>query len=85
MENSEKIDWSKVIAELLDGGLTQAQIARELNITQTAIYNLWKGKIKQPVYSTGRGLLLILKRVRRSDKKIFSSREKDAALPSAQA
>lgn len=57
-----KVDWKKIIDELLERGLSEADIAARLraegvSISQASINRLKRGAIKRPNYDLGSALL----------------------------
>ena len=48
---------TKLIPKLVEAGLTQIQIAQECGCTQPTISDLQSGKIKNPSYPIGCGLV----------------------------
>lgn len=47
------MDWQKLIAALVEDGMTQAEIADEIGVTQSYISKLANGSICSPAYEHG--------------------------------
>lgn len=59
------MDWTKIIQDLLDSGLTQAQIAEKCATGQSYISGLYRGERKCPNYDLGVAILALHKRQKR--------------------
>ena len=62
------MDWTLVIKDLLDSGMTQAQIADACDTGQSHISSIYRGDRKVPNWSLG-DRLLALRNERCGDKK----------------
>lgn len=51
--------WQKIIKELLNSGLTQAEIAEYSGCSQTVISFLYSGKRRNVRFKTGSAILLL--------------------------
>lgn len=51
------MDWKKIVSEIMASGLTQAQIASEIGITQASVSAIARGQTTRPYYDVGVGLL----------------------------
>jgi predicted XRE-type DNA-binding protein len=51
------MNWPKILSDLADAGLSQAEIARELRIQQPSVSDIANGKTKRPSWDVGNGLL----------------------------
>lgn len=47
------MNWQEIVIALRQQGQTLVQIARETGLTDTAIYDMSKGKTQDPRFSTG--------------------------------
>lgn len=50
------MDWKSLIQALLDGGMTQVQIAAACGVAQSSVSDLYRGKNSGPSYDFGRRL-----------------------------
>lgn len=57
------MDWKKIIQDLTNSGLTQAQIAESCNTGQSHISALSKGVRKSPNWQLGESLINMHKRI----------------------
>ncbi|MEK7499827.1 MAG: hypothetical protein AAB649_04440 [Patescibacteria group bacterium] len=53
------MNWTKIIQDLLDAGLTQAQIADSCATGQSHISGLYRGERKCPNYDLGEKILAL--------------------------
>lgn len=53
------MDWKKLIAELSDAGVTQAEIAAECGVAQSTISDLHRGASKSPSFDLGSSLVAL--------------------------
>jgi len=51
------MDWNKIVAEIKETGLTQAQIADEIGVAVGSLSELCTGKVSEPKWSRGDALL----------------------------
>lgn len=51
------MDWKTVLAEIRASGLTQAEIAERVSVTQSVVSDLCKGKNANPSFALGSALL----------------------------
>ena len=70
------MDWKQLILEITSSGMTQAEVAAEAGLAQSAISDLVTGKTTEPRYSTGKKLVAI----RRNR---LSKRKRNSSPPSA--
>jgi transcriptional regulator with XRE-family HTH domain len=47
------MNWTKIISEIVDAGITQAQIAERCGISQPYVSDLMAGKSANPGYALG--------------------------------
>lgn len=59
------MDWKKVIADLLDSGMTQVQIAAKCGVSQSSVSDLYRGASKKPSFEFGSKLMELHKPRRR--------------------
>lgn len=59
------MDWKNLISELTQAGMTQAQIAQRVGVTQSLVSELFTGKAAEPRY----GLAMKLIRLHRGLKR----------------
>jgi len=61
------MDWNKIVSEIKETGLTQAQIADEIGVAVGSLSELCSGKVSEPKWSRGDALLsLHAERVQKS-------------------
>jgi len=65
------MDWQNLISDLAQAGMTQAQIAQRVGVTQSLISELSTGKAAEPRY----GLAMKLIRLHKSTKRRPSKQE----------
>lgn len=53
------MDWKKIIAEILDSGLSQADIAASVGIAQPSVSDLATGATKEPRWGVGDRLIAL--------------------------
>lgn len=54
------MDWKLIITDIKSGlGMTQAQIAKKVGLSQVSVSELENGLIKEPRYSTGHALMAL--------------------------
>ena len=53
------MDWNKIVAEIKETGLTQAQIADEIGVSVGTLSELCSGKVSEPKWSKGDALLAL--------------------------
>lgn len=53
------MDWTRLLRELKEAGMTQVQIAAECGVTQTTISELFRGDIATPSYDYGARLVAL--------------------------
>lgn len=64
------MNWTNLIQDLLDAGMTQAEIAEKCDTGQSHISCLYRGERKCPNYDLGEALVALHKRVmRRANRK----------------
>lgn len=63
------MNWTEIIADLRNAGLSQDRIAKEIGITQASVSDIATGKTKTPRWETGTALLAMHKRVMRARSK----------------
>lgn len=51
------MDWKQIIADLIDRGVTQPEIATKCGCSQASISDLATGKTKQPRFDLGASLI----------------------------
>lgn len=51
------MDWNKIVAEIKEAGLTQAQIADAVGVSAGTLSELCSGKVSEPKWSRGDALL----------------------------
>ena len=51
------MDWNKIVAEIKETGLTQAQIADEIGVAVGSLSELCTGKVSEPKWSRGDALI----------------------------
>ena len=61
------MDWNKIVAEIKETGLTQAQIAEKIGVATGTLSEICSRKVSEPKWSRGDALLsmhavLVLKR-----------------------
>lgn len=66
------MNWQKIIRDLTDFGLTQADIAEKIGVSQPTVSDLKNGNIKEPLHSKGVALVGLHKRMSRRINKISS-------------
>ncbi|WP_205191306.1 helix-turn-helix transcriptional regulator [Burkholderia sp. LMG 13014] len=57
------MDWKTIIADCLATGLSQADIARQIGVTQSAISHVVKGNQRGFLYEPGRKLIELHERL----------------------
>lgn len=53
------MDWNKIVSEIKESGLTQAQIASEIDVASGTLSELCSGKVMEPKWSKGDALLAL--------------------------
>lgn len=53
----KQTQWQEILKSLKSHGWTQAEIARECNISQPAVQQINSGSTKEPRYSVGKRLI----------------------------
>jgi transcriptional regulator with XRE-family HTH domain len=53
------VDWNKIVAEIKETGLTQAQIADAIGVSAGTLSEICSGKVSEPKWSRGDALLAI--------------------------
>ena len=53
------MDWSKIVSEIKDCGMTQAQIAEFIGVSVGTLSELCNGKVVEPKWSKGDALLAL--------------------------
>jgi transcriptional regulator with XRE-family HTH domain len=53
------MDWNKIVAEIKETGLTQAQIADAIGVSAGTLSEICSGKVSEPKWSRGDALLAI--------------------------
>ena len=56
------MDWKKIISEIVATGMTQSEIAKEIDIKQPSVSAIASGETADPKWSTARRLLDLHKR-----------------------
>lgn len=51
------MDWKKIIQDLMDGGLSQGEIATKCNTGQSYVSGLLRGSKKRPSWLLGNSLI----------------------------
>jgi hypothetical protein len=51
------MDWKKIVADLIDSGMKQVQIAEHLDVSQSSVSDLATGKTESPNFDLGARLL----------------------------
>lgn len=51
------MNWQELIKKLIDGGMTQQQIADQIGVSQSVISELSTGKATRPRFETGAALI----------------------------
>ena len=51
------MDWNKIVAEIKETGLTQAQIAETIGVAVGTLSEICSGKVSEPKWSRGDALL----------------------------
>lgn len=59
--NLHSHDWPKIITELEAAGVTDSEVARQLNITRSAVFK-WKCRDVEPSHYLGERLLTLHKK-----------------------
>lgn len=60
------MNWKTLISEVKAGlGITQAQIAQRVGISQVSVSDLETGRTREPSYSTGTALVALHRKARR--------------------
>jgi predicted XRE-type DNA-binding protein len=59
------MDWIRLLSDLTASGLTQAEIASEVGVTQSSISDLKRGTTTRPNFELGNKLVQLHKRVMR--------------------
>lgn len=57
------MDWQKIVIDLVSLGMTQAEIAEKIGVSQPTISDLKNGNIKEPLHSKGCALIGLHKRM----------------------
>lgn len=57
MMNSDRIDWVRVVSDLIQAGYTQSELADICGVGQSAISQILRRVTSEPRYSTGAALL----------------------------
>jgi len=53
------MDWNKIVTEIKDTGMTQAQVAEAIDVASGTLSELCSGKITEPKWSKGDALLAL--------------------------
>ena len=53
------MDWNKIVAEIKETGLTQAQIADAIGVSAGTLSEICSGKVSEPKWSRGDAILAI--------------------------
>lgn len=53
------MDWNKIVAEIKETGLTQAQIADAIGVSAGTLSEICSGKVSEPKWSRGDALIAI--------------------------
>ena len=53
------MDWNKIVSEIKDSGMTQAQIAESAGVATGTLSELCAGKIAEPRWSRGDALIAL--------------------------
>lgn len=53
------MDWNKIVAEIKETGLTQAQIADAIGVAAGTLSEICSGKVSEPKWSRGDALIAI--------------------------
>jgi len=61
--------WGKLIQDIIDSGLSEAQIASEVGVEQPTINRLKNGEHKSTSYETGAALTRLHKKIKRKRKR----------------
>jgi transcriptional regulator with XRE-family HTH domain len=59
------MNWPDIIKSIMERGLSQHEIARELGSTQGNISNLLCGRVKEPGHALGQALIQLERNTRR--------------------
>lgn len=51
------MDWNKIVTEIKESGLTQAEIAAAIGVATGTLSELCSGKVSEPKWSRGDALL----------------------------
>jgi len=62
------MDWKKLISDLIATGMTQAEIAKRVQVTQPTICDIAAGRIKDVRWSNGERLRALHRRRMRAAK-----------------
>lgn len=63
------VEWKRLIQELLDAALTQAEIASRCGVKQSTVSDLYRLPERTPNYDFGRALIDLHKRTTRASKR----------------
>ena len=53
------MDWNKIVAEIKETGLTQAQVADAVGVSVGTLSELCSGKVSEPKWSRGDALIAL--------------------------
>lgn len=53
------MDWNKIVAEIKETGLTQAQVADAVGVSVGTLSELCSGKVAEPKWSRGDALIAL--------------------------
>lgn len=53
------MDWNKIVAEIKETGLTQAQIADAIGVSAGTLSEICSGKVSEPKWSRGDALIAL--------------------------
>lgn len=53
------MDWNKIVSEIKETGMTQAQIAETIDVSAGTLSELCSGKVAEPKWSKGDALIAL--------------------------
>lgn len=53
------MDWNNLVTQIKDTGMTQAQIAKEVGVSEGTLSELCSGKVSEPKWSRGAALIAL--------------------------
>jgi transcriptional regulator with XRE-family HTH domain len=75
MDGSPDMDWKKLIADLMEKGVKQAEIAERCDVSQGTVSDLHTGRIKRPNFEFGTQLQALHTERMNSDRAQASRRQ----------